>query len=227
MPRRGRGEGTIVRRPDGRWMGQIMVGYGPDGKPRRLTVYGKTRQEVAAKLAELAAQRHKGLLPEPTETSLREWASRWLERKGREVRPKTLTLYRDELAYAIPSLKDPRAPDPLGRMRLQEVKPAHVRAVLDALTERGLSVRTVKKVRERLHALFEEALTQNLHLFTAGMSMLGDHLKRATGFPSYEGCHETSSPIPTLDHPGPHANPPPAGILEGPVVPFPHRSRQG
>ncbi|BCP98017.1 hypothetical protein TthHB5008_11170 [Thermus thermophilus] len=68
---------------------------------------------------------------------------------------------------------------------------------------------------------------QNLHLFTAGMSMLGDHLKRATGFPSYEGCHETSSPIPTLDHPGPHANPPPAGILEGPVVPFPHRSRQG
>jgi len=70
-------------------------------------------------------------------------------------------------------------------------------------------------------------LPQNLHLFTAGMSMLGDHLKRATGFPSYEGCHETSSPIPTLDHPGPHANPPPAGILEGPVVPFPHRSRQG
>lgn len=68
MPRRGRGEGTIVRRPDGRWMGQIMVGYGPDGKPRRLTVYGQTRQEVAAKLAELAAQRHKGLLPEPTET---------------------------------------------------------------------------------------------------------------------------------------------------------------
>ncbi|BAW02407.1 uncharacterized protein TTMY_2039 [Thermus thermophilus] len=72
-----------------------------------------------------------------------------------------------------------------------------------------------------------EKETQNLHLFTAGMSMLGDHLKRATGFPSYEGCHETSSPIPTLDHPGPHANPPPAGILEGPVVPFPHRSRQG
>ena len=162
MPRRGRGEGTIVRRPDGRWMGQIMVGYGPDGKPRRLTVYGKTRQEVAAKLAELAAQRHKGLLPEPTETPLREWASRWMERKGREVRPKTLTLYRDELAYALPSLKDPKAPDPLGRMRLQEVKPAHVRAVLDALTERGLSVRTVKKVRERLHALFEEALNLEL-----------------------------------------------------------------
>ncbi|BDG22408.1 hypothetical protein TthSNM17_20700 (plasmid) [Thermus thermophilus] len=70
-------------------------------------------------------------------------------------------------------------------------------------------------------------LSQNLHLFAAGISMLGDPLKRAAGFPSHEGCHETSSPIPTLDHPGPHANPPPAGILEGPVVPFPHRPRQG
>ncbi|BDG21801.1 c-type cytochrome [Thermus thermophilus] len=73
----------------------------------------------------------------------------------------------------------------------------------------------------------EGTLTQNLHLFAAGISMLGDPLKRAAGFPSHEGCHETSSPIPTLDHPGPHANPPPAGILESPVVPFPHRPRQG
>ncbi len=37
--------------------------------------------------------------------------------------------------------------------------------------------------------------TQNLHLFAAGISMLGDHLKRAAGFPFHEGCHETSSPI--------------------------------
>ncbi|MGC8904931.1 tyrosine-type recombinase/integrase [Thermus sp.] len=159
MGRRGNGEGTIVRRPDGRWMGQIVVGYGPDGKPKRLTVYGKTRQEVAGRLADLAAQRHKGLLPDPTETTLREWASRWLERKAREVRPRTLALYRHELAYALPSLRDPQAPDPLGGMRLQEVKPAHIRAALDALTERGLSIRTVKKVRERLNALFEEALS--------------------------------------------------------------------
>jgi len=88
MRKRGNGEGTIVRRPDGRWMGQLMVGYGPDGKPRRRTVYGKTRQEVAAKLAELAAQHHKGLLPSPEAITVREWASRWLERKAREVRPK-------------------------------------------------------------------------------------------------------------------------------------------
>jgi len=160
--KRGNGEGTIVRRRDGRWMGQLMVGYGPDGKPRRRTVYGRTRQEVAAKLAELAAQHHKGLLPSPEAITVREWASRWLERKAREVRPKTLLLYREELAYALPSLEDPQAKDPLGSMRLQAVQPAHIRALLDGLAERGLSMRTVKKVREKLHALFEEALSLEL-----------------------------------------------------------------
>ena len=157
MPRRGRGEGTIVRRPDGRWMGQIMVGYGPDGKPKRLTVYGKTRQEVAAKLADLAAQRHKGLLPEPTETSLREWASRWLEGKAQEVRPRTLDLYLQDLGHAIPSLKDPKAPDPFGSLRLQAVQPSHIRGVLEGLKKR-YSLRTVRAVRQRLHQVFEEAL---------------------------------------------------------------------
>jgi integrase len=39
--RRGRGEGSIYRRKDGRWVGQYEVG----GKCRY--VYGKTRKEVA------------------------------------------------------------------------------------------------------------------------------------------------------------------------------------
>jgi len=160
--RRGNGEGTIVRRPDGRWMGQITLGRGPDGRLKRLTVYGRTRQEVAAKLAELAAAHHKGLLPSPEAITLREWALRWLERKAKEVRPRSLTLYRLELAYALPSLRDPTAPDPLGSMRLQAVQPVHVKTVLDNLLDRGLALRTVRKVREKLSTLFEEALALEL-----------------------------------------------------------------
>ena len=38
--RRGRGEGSIYRRKDGRWVGQYEIG----GKRRY--VYGKTRKEV-------------------------------------------------------------------------------------------------------------------------------------------------------------------------------------
>lgn len=63
---------------------------------------------------------------------------------------------------AMPSLKDPFAHDPLGRMRLQEVRPAHIRGVLDRVMEQGYSARTVGKVLMRLKALFREALRLEL-----------------------------------------------------------------
>ena len=45
--------------------------------------------------------------------------------------------------------------------------------------------------------------------------MRRDHLKGAAGFPSDDGCHEPSGPIPTLGYPRSSAKPPPPGILQG------------
>lgn len=159
MARRGKGSGTVFRhRPSGRWCAQLSVGFDlATGKPRRITHYFETRREAEAWLADQVARYHKGLLADPKEITLREWALSWLERKAREVSPRTLALYRQELAYALPSLKAPSRPDPLGAMRLQAVQPTHIRGVLDSLAGR-LSLRTVRKVRQRLFQLFEEAL---------------------------------------------------------------------
>ena len=52
--RRGRGEGTIYRRKDGRWVGQYDVG----GKRRY--VYGKSRGEVAAQSVKAVADGNEG-----------------------------------------------------------------------------------------------------------------------------------------------------------------------
>jgi integrase len=49
--RRGRGEGSIYRRKEGRWVGQYEVG----GK--RKYIYGRTRKEVATKLTKAMAER--------------------------------------------------------------------------------------------------------------------------------------------------------------------------
>jgi len=54
--RRGRGKGSIYRRKDGRWVGQYEVG----GKRRY--VYGKTREDVAARLAKAVADGNEGLV---------------------------------------------------------------------------------------------------------------------------------------------------------------------
>ena len=53
MPkRRGNGEGSIYKRSDGTWVGQVGIGYDPaTGKLKRKSFYGKTRKEVADKMA--------------------------------------------------------------------------------------------------------------------------------------------------------------------------------
>ena len=54
--KRGRGEGSIYRRKDGRWVGQYEVG----GKRRY--VYSKTRKEAAGRLAKAVADGNDGLI---------------------------------------------------------------------------------------------------------------------------------------------------------------------
>jgi integrase len=49
--RRGNNEGSIFQRKDGRWCGQVTIGYKTDGKPIRKTIYGTSRQEVAKAVA--------------------------------------------------------------------------------------------------------------------------------------------------------------------------------
>ncbi len=57
--KRGNGEGSISRRKNGGWMTQYAV-YTAEGRKRK-TLYGKTRAEVAAKLAKALSDREGGL----------------------------------------------------------------------------------------------------------------------------------------------------------------------
>ena len=51
MGKRANHEGNITyRKKEKRWKGEIMVGYHDDGRPRRISVYGKTRAVVLEKL---------------------------------------------------------------------------------------------------------------------------------------------------------------------------------
>jgi hypothetical protein len=59
MGKRGNGEGSISQRKSGGWCAQYTV-YTSEGRKRR-TLYGKTRQVVAAKLSKALADREGGL----------------------------------------------------------------------------------------------------------------------------------------------------------------------
>ncbi|GIW32660.1 MAG: site-specific integrase [Meiothermus sp.] len=131
-----------------------------NGAPVQVSVYGKTAAEAERKARDLKTRAERGQFTRDRSTTAG-YARLWLERKSREVRPRTAELYRLELGYALPSLTDPEAPDPLGSRPLQEVKPAHVREVLDGLMGR-YSLRTVKMVRQRLWQVFRDALDMEL-----------------------------------------------------------------
>ena len=54
MAKRGNGEGTIYYSEKlGRWVGQAVLGVQENGKPKRKSVYGKTRKECKDKLLEI------------------------------------------------------------------------------------------------------------------------------------------------------------------------------
>ena len=72
----GNGEGSISRRKGGGWMAQYAV-YTAEGRKRR-TLYGKTRAEVAAKLAKALSDREDGLVFDAGTITVGEYLERWL-----------------------------------------------------------------------------------------------------------------------------------------------------
>lgn len=75
MSRRGNGEGTILRRKDGRWQAQATLGRDPrTGNLQRVCFYGKTRQEAAAKLAAALQGKATGGFVKPSRVTVGEMA---------------------------------------------------------------------------------------------------------------------------------------------------------
>jgi integrase len=74
--KRGNGEGSIHRRKGGGWCAQYSV-YTAKGRKRR-TLYGKTRQEVATKLAKALSDREGGLTFDAKNLILGEYLDLWL-----------------------------------------------------------------------------------------------------------------------------------------------------
>ncbi|RTG97207.1 site-specific integrase [Thermus scotoductus] len=164
MKRRGKGGGSVFyHEGKGKWVAQLTWIDPATGRKLKREKHCATRKEAEQALAQMVAEQARGLLMDPSRLTTRDFALEYLKRLEREgLRPNSIRLALDELAHALPSLKDPKAHDPLGRMRLQEVKPVHVRAAVDRVIEAGYAPRTVARVLMRLKALFREALRLEL-----------------------------------------------------------------
>jgi hypothetical protein len=118
MSRRVRGEGSIYRRADGRYSGQLDLGLHA-GKRRRRTVYGRTEEEVARKLRDARREVEAGNL-NTSSVTVEHWIRYWLDNiAANKLKPRTLATYRSYAdRYIVPVL---------GRKKLDRLTPAHVR----------------------------------------------------------------------------------------------------
>src|SRR5215217_6901301 len=115
MGKRGNGEGSIWRRKSGGWCAQYTV-YTSEGRKRR-TLYGKTRQEVAAKLSRALADREGGLIFDAGSLTVGEYLARWLSHSVRDtVSQKTYESYESIVRVHLSPA--------LGRIRLKALKQA-------------------------------------------------------------------------------------------------------
>ncbi len=150
--KRGNGEGTIHRRKNGGWCAQYTV-YTAKGRKRK-TLYGKTRAEVAAKLAKAVSDREGGLVFSADGVKLEEYLRRWLEDSVKDtVRNTTYERY-EQIArrHIIPMLGD---------LKLKTVAPTHVRALYKEKLQ-SLSPRTVQYIHITLHKALKQAVTDGL-----------------------------------------------------------------
>lgn len=126
--RRGRGEGSIRKRSDGRWEGQISLGIA-DGKRKRKSVYGATKTEVQRKIRMLQSSIDRGMPVTTNTPRLKDFLAQWLTSKKQRISPSTYRSYETIVRRHI-------VPD-LGHIRLDKLTQHNVNDLLTRKIERA------------------------------------------------------------------------------------------
>lgn len=161
--RRGNREGSVFRRKDGRWAASITVGYDAHGRQRKRTVYGRTRSEVAQKLASLLSDQREGRVADPSKETVGQFLERWLrDYAANSVRPSTLASYAIVIRrHIIPAI---------GSLRLRDLQTGHLQRLYREKLEGGradgkeggLSGRYVAYMHSILHNALDQAVKEGL-----------------------------------------------------------------
>lgn len=154
MAKRGQGEGSISKRPDGTWWARITVGKTPDGKQKRKAFYGKTRKEVQEKLTKALNDINNNTYIEPSKMTLASWMDIWLKEYKNTVKPSTFFM-----RYAANQKYISRM---LGNYKLKDLRQGHIQKFVNDLTEMGLSTNYVLGICVPLHGALEKAVSREM-----------------------------------------------------------------
>jgi len=146
--RRGNNEGSIFKRKDGRWVGEVSL------NGRRLTKYAKTQKECRDWVNVTLGKIEHGLSFDGAQLTFSQYMESWLSGKELARRPSTVRNYRRYMnLYILPAL---------GRMKVQSILSAHIRQLYMRMQHEGRGARTIQLVHVTLHCAFSQAVKEGL-----------------------------------------------------------------
>jgi integrase len=163
------GSGSIYKdASSGRWVGAITIGTDDTGRPVRRKVTARTQQEARDRLDSLRRSVAVGDAL-PAEMTVAQFLEHWRTDvlPLADVSPVTRTGYaRIVKLYIVPTI---------GRVRLDELEPHHVRKMLTKLRDQGLSPNTMRQARSVLRRALRTAEVDGL--VTRNVARLVDGVK--------------------------------------------------
>ena len=144
MSRRAKGEGSIFRRKDGRWVGRTQNDAG-----QRYFVYGKTQRDVHQQLTVIKRDLQQGIPPITGRMTVAVYLESWLIDSAQStVRESTFVSYRSIVRNHL--IRQ------LGKVQLTKLTPQMIERFLNERLATGLSARRV----QYLHAVLRRALNR-------------------------------------------------------------------
>ncbi|MEZ7898065.1 MAG: site-specific integrase [Flaviflexus sp.] len=150
-----KGDGSIYRRADGKWVAQLELPNDPiTGKRRRKRRLAETKTGAQRKLGQLRREKDvTGDLPTGAIT-VEKYLKTWLERKRLRVKPSTWNGYRSKIEqHVIPVI---------GKRRLDKLTVSDVELIEDRFVSRGLAMSSAKQTLIILNGAFADAERKGL-----------------------------------------------------------------
>lgn len=144
MARRGNKEGSICKRPYGKFRAQVSL----DG--RRLSFTGSSRSECQMWLRKMRDKIDGGLTFQGVRVQVKDFMAQYLEGAKRSLRPNIAIQYAGTIRnHIIPGI---------GEMRLIDLRPEHIDRLYQNRLDAGISARTVQMIHSVLHRALHKAV---------------------------------------------------------------------
>ncbi len=145
------GEGSIIKRSDGRYMGRYTV----NGK--RKSVYGTTHSEVRKKLNEILNDISKGCYIEPSKETFGCWLQEWLITYALPtVKQSTYVSYEGYIRiHLLPELGETM----LTALNREQIQRFFNKKSAGSADKKGLSPKSLKNIYNMLNSTLEQAVT--------------------------------------------------------------------